>query len=425
MHRFIRIVSSFMASLMFMFSLASCSSSVSKVRISAQEQSTVISMSWWGNDPRHEYTLQGLSLFQELNPDIIVDHSYGVWNGYERRYLMQMASHNNCDVMQINYAWLSEYSADGTGYYDINQLSDYIDLSQFTQEDLATGMRDGHLNALPIAYNTVCLFYNADMFASYGLDIPRTWDDLFAAADVMSEDGIYVLGMVNKHLFLLLNAWFEQTTGRTLFDDAGNYIGTADDIAMMLEFYKELTDREVIMPLYSFNVSDLENGRVAGTVCWASDSLRYCQPAIDDGMDVVIGDYLRISDNDESDWYIKPATMYAISIDCNDPEACARLVDFLLNDPEFALIQGTEKGIPVSASAREALIENGLLTGIEYEAGEFISDNISDMNLINPMLENADFLDIFKTISDMYIYDEATLEEASAQIQSELMELAG
>ena len=107
------------------------------------------------------------------------------------------------------------------------------------------------------------------------------------------------------------------------------------------------------------------------------------------------------------------------------PEACARLVDFLLNDPEFALIQGTEKGIPVSASAREALIENGLLTGIEYEAGEFISDNISDMNLINPMLENADFLDIFKTISDMYIYDEATLEEASAQIQSELMELAG
>ena len=192
-----------MASLMFMFSLASCSSSVSKVRISAQEQSTVISMSWWGNDPRHEYTLQGLSLFQELNPDIIVDHSYGVWNGYERRYLMQMASHNNCDVMQINYAWLSEYSADGTGYYDINQLSDYIDLSQFTQEDLATGMRDGHLNALPIAYNTVCLFYNADMFASYGLDIPRTWDDLFAAADVMSEDGIYVLGMVNKHLFLL------------------------------------------------------------------------------------------------------------------------------------------------------------------------------------------------------------------------------
>ena len=284
-----------MAVLMFMLPIASCSSDVSKVRISAQEQSAVISMSWWGNDPRHEYTLQGLSLFQENNPDIIVNHSYGIWNGYERRYLMQMASHNNCDVMQINYAWLSEYSSDGMGYYDINQLSEYIDLSQFSQEDLATGMRNGHLNALPIAYNTICMFYNADMFASYGLDIPMTWDDLFEAADVMSRDDIYVLGMVNKHLFLLLNAWFEQTTGRTLFDDEGTYIGTTEDISMILEFYKELTDRRVIMPLYNFNVSDLEDGRVAGTVCWASDSLRYCQPAIDDGMNVVIGEYLRIS----------------------------------------------------------------------------------------------------------------------------------
>lgn len=414
-----------MAVLMFMLPIASCSSDVSKVRISAPEQSAVISMSWWGNDPRHEYTLQGLSLFQENNPDIIVNHSYGIWNGYERRYLMQMASHNNCDVMQINYAWLSEYSSDGMGYYDINQLSEYIDLSQFSQEDLATGMRNGHLNALPIAYNTICMFYNADMFASYGLDIPMTWDDLFEAADVMSRDDIYVLGMVNKHLFLLLNAWFEQTTGRTLFDDEGTYIGTTEDISMILEFYKELTDRRVIMPLYNFNVSDLEDGRVAGTVCWASDSLRYCQPAIDDGMNVVIGEYLRISLDDQSEWYIKPATMYAISIDCRDPEACGRLVNYLLNDPEFAILQGTEKGIPVSAAARQALIDNGLLGGIEYEAGEFISDNIANMNLINPMLENADFLDIFKNLSDMYIYDEATLEETAAQIQRELMALAG
>ena len=142
MRRHIKIFSSLMAVLMFMLPIASCSSDVSKVRISAQEQSAVISMSWWGNDPRHEYTLQGLSLFQENNPDIIVNHSYGIWNGYERRYLMQMASHNNCDVMQINYAWLSEYSSDGMGYYDINQLSEYIDLSQFSQEDLATGMRN-------------------------------------------------------------------------------------------------------------------------------------------------------------------------------------------------------------------------------------------------------------------------------------------
>lgn len=413
------------ALMLVIFTAASCSSDLSKVRISSQEQTTVISMSWWGNDPRHEYTLAGLSLFHDLNPDIMVNHSYGVWNGYERRYLMQMESHNNCDVMQINYAWLSEYSPDGTGYYDLNTLSGCIDFSQFTEEDLATGMRDGHLNALPIAYNSICLFYNADMFASYGLEIPQTWDDLFEAADAMRGDDIYVLGMINKHLFLLLNAWFEQTSGRTLFDSDGNYIGTVEDITQILEFYKELTDRHVIIPLYNFNVSDLANSVVAGTVCWASDSIRYCQPAIDDGMNVVLGDYLRIAPGDQSEWYIKPATMLAISADCSDPEACGRLVNFLLNDPQYAVLQGTEKGIPVSAAARQALLEAGLLGGIEYQAGEFITDNISSMNLINPMLENADFMDIFKTYSDLYLYDEATLEEAASELHRELAELAG
>lgn len=420
MRRHIKTISFFLALLVALIPLASCSSDTSKVRINAQEQVTIISMSWWGNDARHIYTLEGLSLFQERNPDIMVNHSYGVWNGYEKRYLMQMQSHNNCDVMQVNYSWLSQYSPDGLGYYDLNSLAEYIDLSQFSQDDLATGMRNGHLNALPIAYNTVCLFYNSDMFEQYGLDIPKTWDDLFTAADVMSKDDICVLGMINKHLFLLLNAWFEQSSGRTLFDLDGNYIGTEEDIKLILEFYKQLTDRKVVMPLYSFQVSDFEDMRVAGTACWASDSIRYCQPAIDNGMNVVIGDYLRVSTDDYSDWYIKPATMFAISIDTEHPEECARLVDYLLNDPDFAVMQGTEKGIPVSASSRQALLENGQLAGIEYMAGEFITDNRSNMNLINPMLEDTEVIDTFKSISDKYIYEETTLDEAARDLNSAL-----
>lgn len=117
--------------------------------------------------------------------------------------------------------------------------------------------------------------------------------------------------------------------------------------------------------------------------------------------------------------------MFAISADCSDPQACGRLVNFLLNDPDFAVLQGTEKGIPVSASARQALLESGQLGGIEYQAGEFITDNIASMNLINPMLENADFMDIFKTYSDQYIYDEATIEEAASSLHRELLALAG
>jgi oligogalacturonide transport system substrate-binding protein len=52
-----------------------------------------------------------------------------------------MNSGTNADVMQINFNWLEEYSADGTGYYDLNKLKDLIDLSGYTSEDLKVGQR--------------------------------------------------------------------------------------------------------------------------------------------------------------------------------------------------------------------------------------------------------------------------------------------
>ena len=57
-------------------------------------------------------------------------------------------------------------------------------------------------------------YYNKTIYASYGLEIPKTWDDLFAAAKVMSRDGIYPLGTTKKQLFLMLVAYLEQIKGK-------------------------------------------------------------------------------------------------------------------------------------------------------------------------------------------------------------------
>ena len=122
-----------------------------------------IQMSWWGNDARHMYTMEGVEIFHENNPDIDVDYRYGEWSGYEKRNKVWMESHTQADVMQINYAWLNEYSSDGTGFYDLNELADYIDLDNFTDEEKSYGMQKGRLNALPIAMNTHTFYYNKDI----------------------------------------------------------------------------------------------------------------------------------------------------------------------------------------------------------------------------------------------------------------------
>lgn len=145
-----------------------------------------INFGWWGNDERHDYTLQGIDIFEQKNPSINVNCTYSVWSGYERRNRICMRSGSEPDVMQINYNWISEYSPDGNGYYNLYDLSDYIDLSSYTENELSYGTVNGKLNALPIAYNSVVFFYNQDLLDRYGLDVPKTWDDLFAAAEKLN-----------------------------------------------------------------------------------------------------------------------------------------------------------------------------------------------------------------------------------------------
>ncbi|MEE0954483.1 MAG: ABC transporter substrate-binding protein [Eubacterium sp.] len=397
-------------------SLAGCGAKSNEIEIEQNQGSRKISVSWWGNDPRHQYTLKGLEIFQDENPDIYVSHSYGVWNGYERRYQIMMLSHQETDVMQVNYAWLYRYSPNGDNYYDLKELSDSIDLSNFTEEDLETGTVNGHLIALPIAYNTPTLFYNKDIYDSYGLELPKTWEDLENAAKVMSKDGIYPVGMISKHLFLLMNARFEQLTGRTLFAEDGSYQGSADDLKLILEQYKQLIDEKVFQPVNEFDSSTFQKGTTAGIACWASEATRNCQALVDDGANVELGDYLRTEGKSGLGWYMKPATMYTISKNTKDPEAAGKLLNFLVNDPEMAVLQGTEKGVPVSKSALQALQKEGMLDGLDYKASQMIHDSQDELKMMIPIMEDTDIQEAFTDCSNKYIYGKEDLDTAAQEM---------
>lgn len=58
-----------------------------------------ISFSWWGNDIRHQYTMEAVEEFQKSNPEVSVKSIYGSWNGYDKRMHIYMKSHMEPDVM--------------------------------------------------------------------------------------------------------------------------------------------------------------------------------------------------------------------------------------------------------------------------------------------------------------------------------------
>lgn len=399
----------------FALALGACGNDDDQVLMEQHEQ-TEISLSWWGNDVRNEYTIEAVSRFEKLHPDIKVKCSYSEWSGYEARSQVQMVSGTEADVMQINVGWLSQYSADGKGYYDIEKLTDTVDLSNFSDEMLEFGRRNGILNAVPIAMNAETVYVNKTLYEKYGLDIPKTWDDLFAAAKVMSPDGVYPISGTSKSIWLYCIAYAEQNNGKHFFNENSEITFNSEDFRIMIDLYNRLVSEKVMPKVEDYQRFNIENLVYAGTIAWVSDALNYNKATIDRGSEVVAADYT-VSDGMTPGvgWYEKPATLYAISRNTSHPKEAAQLLDYMLNSPGWAQLQGVEKGIPVSLAARDYLNEQGMLEGLQYEAS-LVMENNTEISPMNSLIEDTFLIDEFINACDLVLFEKNTADEAAAML---------
>ena len=398
--------------------LASCAS---KPVVINQEEYTEISLSWWGNDARTEYILAAVKKFEELNPDIRVKCSYSEWSGYQTRYKIQMMSDTESDVMLINFNWLDKYSKDGNGYYNIYDLKENFDLSQFSESELAFGVRNGKLNAVPIALNTQTAYYNKTIYDRYGLALPESWEDLFDAAQVMNGEN-YPISMPAKSAMFFITAYTEQQSGKTFMTEDGQLGFGKEELTTMLDFYTRLINAKVMPQVEYFDKNGIRNGSYGGAMAWLSDAENYMGAAREEGYEIVVGSYVGCSEGVKG-WYTKPATLYAVSAQTEHPREAALLLDFLLNSDEISELQGIEKGIPLSRSSRDYLEKHDKLKGLHYDAFLLMSENIDSMALINPFMEDSDMLDIFQDACNAVLYGKATAEEKAAEIYEQFSKM--
>lgn len=383
-----------------------------------------ISFSWWGKDIRNEYTIAALKTFEEQNKEVFVVPEYSEFEGFKTRMDVEFYSDTEADVMQLNYGWLWEYSPDGEGFWDLRELSDYINLDSFEEQDLTCGTINGRLNALPTSFNCMTFYYNKSLYDKYGLSIPENWADLIEAAKVMKSDEVYPIALTTKSAWLSSAAFCEQTTGKPMFSESGEFQYTEEDIQLMLGFYYELLENKVTKLTRDFDRKDFEEGKIGGVVAWISDSEYYCSPAEEAGFNIVVGDYLQTKDSHAFGWYKKPTSLYAIKKTTKYPEQAAKLVDYLVNSEDMALLQGTEKGIPASKAAVETLESRDMLSGISYRANQkmTVTDTLGTMD---PKMENADAINIFVSAAEELYYDRSGLEISARSAYNKIAQAYG
>lgn len=397
-------------------------------------ESATLRFNWWGGDDRHKATLAAVDAFKVKYPNITIEAEYGGWDGHAEKITTQMTGGTAADIMQVNYDWLIKFSPNGTGFYDLESLNEYLDLSTFEENVLAFGRRKGILNAVPASITGRSTYFNKTTLDQVGVAIPKTWDELLATGEDFAAQGLYPFDLDTGSGFpgwYMGVVYMQQKTGRLLINEDGTLGFTEDDIKGALEFYKSLEESKVIRtqeqrsneagttPLYQ-TPSWLE-GKVAGVLEWSSSIGKYQAALAEKGQELVLGDLLMMDDAKSTGWFMKPSVLFAINKDTKYPAHAATFLNFILNDPEAAVVLGTTRGIPSSSAAKEALAETGELEGLAYQGAEQIEN--CDPVIMSVYMEDSQMKEAYKTAVESVSYGTSTIEEAAADLYQEMTDI--
>lgn len=338
-----------------------------------------LSISWWGGDSRHEATQKALKAFEEKYQNITISTSYGAWSGWEDSMSTAFYAGTAQDVDQVNWNWLYNFDNDGQTFTDLNTLSDYIDLSQFSDSALQQCTVNGRLSAIPVSMTGRIFYWNTTSFEQAGIEPPQTYEELLAAGETFKNtlgDDYYPMAMGELDRMIFMVWALECKYGKNWVENGSlNY--TEDEIAEGLELISNLEAAHVIPSIQTLAGDGAESldknpkwmdGRYAGIFEWDSSASKF-GTALNEGQTFAVGDYLT-GFGDYQGGFTKVSLGFAIPQTCDHPQEAALLINFLLNEEEGVKLMGSERGIPLSKAALQICQDNDLLNPVVTEANQ-------------------------------------------------------
>ena len=286
-----------------------------------------ITISWWGGDSRHEATLKALELFEEKYPNIKVEPQYGAWGGWLEQLSVQMAGNTEPDVMQINWNWIYEFSADGTGFTDLNQYADILELDQYPKNLLEEMSINGNLFGVPISTTGKVFYWNKTTFDKAGLEVPDSFEDMIEAGQVFKEklgEDYYPMALTPYEQMLIMVYYLQQKYDKQwIVDRQVNF--TQEEVADGIAFIRMLEDNHVFpsqQKLTSDGADTMDknvnwmNGKYAGFYEWDSSQAKFAN-ALEEGQEMVMGVILTITVKPKREprkfpWHMQSVTLVNI-----------------------------------------------------------------------------------------------------------------
>jgi len=209
-------------------------------------------------------------------------------------------------------------------------------------------------------------------------------------------------------------------------EKAKKFSYTKEQWVEFFQTYKKLIDSHV-MPdtkyYASFGKSNMYEmkpwieGEWGGTYMWNSTIKKYSDN-LKPPAKLELGSYPMLPGATDAGLFFKPAQMLSIGKSTKNPEAAAKVINFLLNSKEGVETLGLERGVPLSKVAVKYLTENGdIKENDPAVAGLRLAQSLPAKLSVSPYFDDPQIVAQFGTSLQYIDYGQKTVEETAADFQ--------
>jgi multiple sugar transport system substrate-binding protein len=347
---------------------------------SALAQDNSLRVAWWGGKERAERTQKALDLYAK-NAGLTVSTEYLGWGDYWARLTTETSGGNSPDVVQMDIEYLADYASRGV----LLPLEPYIpkplDVSDFQADLLANGQVGGKQYAVPCGVNAVAMVINKAAYDEAGVPVPghdTTWEEFAANAAEFTKktkrSGMFGTPDASG-AEPVLETWLRQR-GKNLYTADGTLGYDDKDIADWFQMWDDMrkSGAAATAEVQALDHGDIDSNLLAQdrAALAFENSNQYVGAQALKKDPLVLAPYPKLGATGKGGLYIKPTMFWSISSQSKKPDEAAKLIDFLLRDPEGTATLGVERGIPASAAVRDKL-DQTLDAGSKVMA-EYIAD---------------------------------------------------
>ncbi|GAA2670729.1 MULTISPECIES: ABC transporter substrate-binding protein [Actinosynnema] len=342
------------AALLLSAALAGCGGGAS------DDGSVTLRFVWWGNEDRAKVTNQAVEEFQRRNPGIKVETEYSGYDAYFQKLSTQVAGGAGPDLLQLDRATVGEYAGRGVLADLTEHVGGHIKTDDIPDTLLAGGEVGGKQHAIPAGQTTQMLVFDPAPFTAAGATVPSapgekwTWAQFAEAMNKVGAAGS-VAGTTD---FGWAVDWFEvwlHQNGEALYTGDGKL---GFDAAKLTEYWTMVSALRPGKGATAPEVTTKMDGSVQNS------GMVTKQSASEIGYDSSLTGYFTSygptvrtaplpSDTAESGMAALPPVLFGVSQRSKHKDAAAKLLDFLVNDPDAGKVLGASRGVPPNSKVRE------------------------------------------------------------------------